>query len=382
MALKVLQVMDHLAYGGGQFSLKGIVENVDSEQCEMFVCELRPNPPAVAIKGKFIGLRYGRYDPRVIFAIASLCKKYRIDIMHPHLPKAIISSLAANIICKCPVVVHIRGAVFSQEMGRLSLFLYWRLLKLLRKRASVFIANSNATANKLVERIKIRPDRIIVLHNPVDFSVFKPQPGSRNHLRKMYGIDERDTVLGYVGRLHKIKGVDLLIKAMSILLERDRNYFLLLAGDGPERTRLETLVSRLGIADRVKFLGMRDDVPEIMSTFDISVIPSRHEPFGRVAAELMRMKVPIVTSGAGGLSELVTDGETGLVTRENSPEEIAAAVERLADDEELRRQLAQRAYEFSERFDIKAHVKEIEKIYMELIEEAKGNGRKRKRHFL
>jgi len=169
---------------------------------------------------------------------------------------------------------------------------------------------------------------------------------------------------------------------MSILLERDRNYFLLLAGDGLERTRLETLVSRLGIADRVKFLGMRDDVPEIMSTFDISVIPSRQEPFGRVAAELMRMKVPIVTSGAGGLSELVTDGETGLVTRENSPEEIAAAVERLADDEELRRQLAQRAYEFSERFDIKAHVKEIEKIYMELIEEAKGNGRKRKRHFL
>ena len=375
MAIKVLQVIDHLAYGGGQFSVKGIIENMDSEQCEMFVCELRPNPPTVAIKGKFINLRYGKYDPRTVLAIAGLCKKYEIDILHPQLSKSNISCLLASFICKTPVVIHERGWILFSPV-------YSFLLKLLHRRAAVIIANSQAVASELVSKASVKRHNIRVIYNPVDFKIFDPEKVSRKQSRRNLKISDEDFIIGFVGRLHKMKGVDILIKAMPMLLDKAIDCCLVLAGDGPEHESLEAVTTRLGIADRVIFLGMCDNVPEITAAFDVAVIPSRQEPFGRVAAELMRMKVPIVTSGAGGLSELVTDGETGLVTRENSPEEIAAAVERLADDEELRRQLAQRAYEFSERFDIKAHVKEIQKIYMELIEEAKGNGRKRKRHFL
>jgi glycosyltransferase involved in cell wall biosynthesis len=79
------------------------------------------------------------------------------------------------------------------------------------------------------------------------------------------------------------------------------------------------------------------------------------------------MKVPLICSGANGLAELVHDGETGIVTRENTPDEIAAAIQKLADDKNLRQQLIDNAYRFCERFNIDEHIKKIEQIYEQIL---------------
>lgn len=371
MAIRVLHVIDHLKRGGAQISVKNLIENINDEDIEVFFCVLRTDTAQISINAKLIGLEYRRWDPRAIWQIIKICRENRIDILHPHLQKAIISSLLASIFYKCVVVVHIRGGVFLKGM---SFFLYRQLLRLLRKRASVFIANSNATVQRLVERIKISRDRIKLVYNPVDFSVFERQPGCREKMRERWGIKDEDIVLGYVGRLHVVKGVDLLIEALGMLLGRDKNYCLVLAGDGPERERLEGLAKRLGIDDRVKFLGMCEGIAGVMSGFDIGVVPSRHEPFGRVAVELMRMKVPIVSSGTDGLAELVHHEETGIVTRENTPEEIAAAIQRLADDKELHRQLMDNAYKFCERFNVNEHVRQIVRIYKDVAASSQARG--------
>jgi glycosyltransferase involved in cell wall biosynthesis len=366
MAIRVLHVIDHLKRGGAQISVKNLIENINDKDIEAFLCVLRTASVEVPIDIKLIGLKHRRWDPCTIWQVAKICKENNIDILHAHLQKAIISSLLASIIYKCVVVVHIRGGVFLKGM---SFFLYRQLLRLLRKRASVFIANSNATVQKLVERIKISRDRINLVYNPVDFSVFERQPGCREKMRERWGIKDEDIVLGCVGRLHVVKGVDLLIEALGMLLRRDKNYFLVLAGDGPERERLEGLAKRLRIDDRVKFLGMCEDVAAVVSGFDIGVVPSRHEPFGRVAIEMMRMKVPIVTSGVDGLAELVRGGETGVVTQDSSPKEICRGIERLVRDEELRKRVVEEAYSFSQQFGIKEHVRRIKQIYLSHLRE-------------
>ncbi|MBA7485879.1 D-inositol-3-phosphate glycosyltransferase [subsurface metagenome] len=360
MSIRVLHVIDHLGYGGAPIVVKNIVEQTNDQHIKTFVCALRTNPAAIPIETTLFSLTYRRYNPCTIFAIAKLCKKYKIDIIHAHLQKSIISSLLASFFCECAVVVHIHGGVFLKGM---SFFLYRQLLRLLRGRASVFIANSIATVQKLVKRIKVSWDQIELLYNPVDFSVFEQRPGCREEMRGGWTVKKGDIVLGYAGRLHKVKGVDLLIEAFALLLQRSSNYLLLLAGDGPERVRLEGLARRLGVADKTRFLGMCEDVAGVMSGFDIGVVPSRHEPFGIVAVELMRMKVPIVSSGADGLAELVHDGETGVVTRENSPQEICRGIERLMENEKLRKQVVEAAYDFSKQFGIKEYVNKIQKIY-------------------
>lgn len=370
MSVRVLHVIDHLAHGGAELLVRNIVENIDDEAVEAFVCALRTSPAAISIKGRVISLRYHRCDPRSIFAVAGLCKEHDIDILHAHLGKSIITCLLANFICKRPVIIHEHGGIFRKG---LSFSIYRFLLRLLHHRAAGVIANSQATALELLRKAGVKSDGVEVIQNTVDFDAFDASKVSRNVARENLGISDKDIIVGFVGRLHTVKGVDILIEAMSLLLQQSADYFLVIAGDGPQRKSLEALVARLGIAERVKFLGMCDNVAEVIAAFDIGVVPSRQESFGVVAVELMRMKIPVVSSGEEGLAELVTDGVSGLVTRQNVPEEICRCVQILADDADLRQRLAKAAYAFSGQFGLEEYLHKLRKVYMKVL----GSGEKR-----
>jgi len=365
MALRLLHVIDHLGYGGAQVSVKNIAENIDKEKFETFICALRTNPLPVQIKSQVISLKYGKYDPRSILAIIKICKEHKIGILHAHLhlQKSIIGSLLASYFCKIPVIIHEHGAIFHKG---LSFSIYRLLLKLFHKRATIIVANSQATARELTQKAGINRNKIEIIYNGINFASFDPDKMSRNQARKALKISETDIVIGFVGRLHKVKGADLLIQAVALLLQKSNNYLLLLAGDGPERKSMELLANRLRISERVRFLGTCKNIPELITAFDIGVVPSRQEPFGIAALEIMRMKKPVVCSGVEGLAELVTDGVTGLITSENNPQEIAATIQRLVNNKNLQKKLVEKAYNFSKQFDAKQVVRKIEDIYQQI----------------
>ena len=364
MVIRVLHVIDHMGLGGGQVSTKGIVENMDKQQFETFVCALRTKQQTTPIDAKVISLKYGRFDGRTILAIAKLCKKQEIDILHAQLSKSIITCLLVSFFCKLPIIVHERGAIFRKGI---EFSIYRFLLRILHHKASVIIANSQATANELTGRVGIKKDKIEIIYNAIDFHLIENTKTAQGQAKKNLGISEEDVVIGFVGRLHEVKGVDLLIKAFAILLQESPHYLLVLAGEGPQRQVLERLTEELGIAERVKFLGMCKNIYEVVSAYDIGIIPSRQEPFGRIAVEFMRMKVPIVSSGVDGLAELVSDGNTGLVPNENSPEQIASAIESLLNNKQLREELIGNAYSFSEQFSIDKHVAKLQSIYLKVL---------------
>ena len=365
MPVRILFVIDHLAHGGAELLVKNIVENIDDEEFKVLVCALRTNPNAISIKGGVISLKYHRSDPRSIFGVARLCKERSIDILHAHLSKSIITCLLASYICKRPVIIHEHGGIFRKG---LSFSIYRFMLRLFNYRAAKIIANSKATAQRLVEVAGVDADKVEVIYNAIEFDSFETSQAIRIRSREKLGISQKDVVIGFVGRLHPLKGADILIEAFSLLLRQSADYFLVLAGGGPQRKSLETLVAQVGIGGRVKFLGMSDNVAEVMAAFDIGVVPSRQESFGVVAAELMRMKVPVICSGEEGLAELVTDGVTGLVTRQNMPDEICRCVQRLADDAELRQRLAEAAYEFSSRFGLKEYLNKLQDVYIKTLD--------------
>jgi glycosyltransferase involved in cell wall biosynthesis len=131
-----------------------------------------------------------------------------------------------------------------------------------------------------------------------------------------------------MGRLHPNKGFDTLLRAMAHLPRAH----LSLAGEGPERQTLESLAHALGVADRVAFLGWRQDTGALLAACDISLCPSRHEPLGNVVLEAFSAGKPIVATATPGPMEVITSGETGLIVPVDEPEALARAIASLIAD--------------------------------------------------
>jgi glycosyltransferase involved in cell wall biosynthesis len=134
-----------------------------------------------------------------------------------------------------------------------------------------------------------------------------------------------------LGRLHANKGFDVLLDAM-VRLPRA---YLWLAGDGPLRGALESQAARLGIGERVRFLGWRNDGPALMAAADALICPSRHEPLGNVVIEAWSRGLPVIAARAQGPSALIDDGVTGLLVPTDDSHALAAAMTRLAADQNL-----------------------------------------------
>ncbi len=374
--LKVLHIIGSLRLGGAQVCLRQIVSHSDKRNIISLVYPLRQQHIDMPCDAQLIKHSYRNYDPRKLLAIIRACRKYNIDIIHAHLEKPIVAALLLKPFCHTRVIIHEHGPV-SRPGWKYAL--YRLSLRLLAHRADAIIACSHHIAHSL-QKITALPittqnttkpipedttayPQITVIHNAVNTKKFRPDPRQRQQTRTKYNITTNDKVIGYIGRLNHVKGVDLLIKALPTLLHENPDYLLLLAGDGPEMQPLKKLARQLNITHRVRFLGFCSDVPRIISAFDIAVIPSRQEPFGIVALEIMLMGIPLVCSGVDGLSEIITHNKTGLITTPNTPQQIAHCIKKLSTSPNLAQKLTQNAQTHAAQFSTEIYTKRIDSIY-------------------
>ncbi len=178
----------------------------------------------------------------------------------------------------------------------------------------------------------IRPERIEVLPNPVE------RPAAledRDELRRRHGLD--GPTLVFAGRLSVQKAVDVALDALT----RVEGLDLVLAGDGPDAEKLRTLAGELGLDGRARFLGPqpRSTVFELLSAGDAVVLPSKWENFPHVLVEALAVGTPVIATAAGGVTEIVRDGENGLLVPPEDPEALAAAIRRYFGDADLRERL-------------------------------------------
>lgn len=174
------------------------------------------------------------------------------------------------------------------------------------------------------------------------------------------GLDTPDDapLLLALGRLHEAKGLDVLLRALAI----ESRPYLWIAGDGPLRGALERLAEELGVANRVRFLGWREDRGALLAAADVCVFPSRYEPFGTVTLEAWAGRRPLVAAAAAGPRGVVRDGDDGLLVPVDDPDALAAALGRVLDDADLRARLVaagRRRYdaEFSEAASVRRYLR-------------------------
>ena len=156
----------------------------------------------------------------------------------------------------------------------------------------------------------------------------------------------------------------MLLDALAVLRDSLSSASLTIVGDGPLRTHLEEQARTYRIADRIQFLGFRRDLPDLLASADIEVVPSRWEGFGLAAIEASACGLPIIASSVGGLQEAVVDQETGILITPEEPKLLADAMQALAADRPRRVLFGHAGRRHVERnFDIKRIAERYEEIY-------------------
>ncbi len=174
------------------------------------------------------------------------------------------------------------------------------------------VAISAATADAMGVYDNFPRNRIQVIHNGIDFSQLNPIYDKVEKRREL-GLPEGCTVVGTASRLNEIKNIPMMLRVFKQVNEQLENVYLVIAGDGPERKALEQMVDDFGIAEKVKFIGMRFDLPEIYPLFDVFLLTSFTEGISVTLLEALGSAVPVVVTDVGGNKEILSGANSSFL---------------------------------------------------------------------
>lgn len=291
----------------------------------------------------FKGLAGRLYGPR---KLQRFIEKHRIDLVHTHMKLDSVPALLTAARLGIPSVCTVHG---STEEPYCSM-------------ADAVIAVSEAV-KKTVLQMGVPPDRISVVLNGIPVDAFD-YVGSA--FRKQHGLADGEVLVGAVSRLTPKKGMDVLLRAASFC----PSVKLVVAGYGKPKyvQYLRELADKLGIAHRTLFIGPVDNPVAVLGALDVFATSTREEALGIAILEAMASRVPIVATAVGGIPEIVSDGETGLLVPPDNPEAFAGAIDRLISDKKLASHLRDEAFRMvSERHSVSNMADDVEEVYEKVL---------------
>jgi glycosyltransferase involved in cell wall biosynthesis len=225
---------------------------------------------------------------------------------------------------------------------------------------------SQAVRDVAIDGYHVHAGHIRVAHNGIPLEQIRGvAAGTRMRTREMLDVPAGSAVVAMIARRYAEKGAREMIEIMSVVSKARPDAVLVLAGDGPERASCESLARTLGLERVVRFLGNRDDIPELLAAADLVVIPSHREGLGLSAVEALAAGKPVVAFDVGGLREVVSDGASGRLITAGDQRAFADAVITLLQDPGLLREYGQFAALDSERFSLDRYVHKLLQCYRE-----------------
>lgn len=353
--LRLLAFCDSRERGGAEISLATLLGALDPS---IDVVVMGPDPPTIEWVAshrpgaaiEIVRRSEGYRDARGFAARVSAVRHVRPDIFHANLtsPWFTQDALAAAALVRgvrSLAVVHLPTPAPTTRVRRLT--------RLVSRTLAAHLAVGVASARELEAAIGLPAGSVRTIHNGVAGS---PAPAGRPPAA-------RDQTVLAVGRLHRQKGFDLLLRALA-RLPRAR---AVVVGDGEERQALESLANELGLAGRVELPGWEDDVRVRLASADLLVVPSRFEALPLTVLEGMLAGLPVVATNVGSIAEAVVDGLTGVLTPPDDVDALAGAISALLDDAHRRRELGGRGRDRAERlFTAAGMARAYETLYAEL----------------
>jgi sugar transferase (PEP-CTERM/EpsH1 system associated) len=372
--LRVLHFFSYLGLGGTELTALRMINGLDKNQFENQLCGIR------GFDSQVVALRCPQADilalpshPSAkhtqVFALRKLIKQIRPHVVHSR-NWGTIEAVPAAWMAGVPVIIHSEHGYEMDSLAGLP------LRRRLFRRAVYGMATSVfAVTGELQEfharQAWVSPTRIRAISNGIDTEIFSPRPELRKSLLEKAGVPAGRLVVGSVGRLVPIKDHATLLKAAALLAARGVDVHVLLAGAGPELARYQELLSTSPtLANRVSFLGARDDVYEVLNGMDVFVLPSLSEGMSNTLIEAMACGLPVLATRVGGNPEVVSSELSGSLFAPGDINGLAERLERLAQDADLRRNLGKAARQRAvSQFSLQSMVGNYKRLYLELAEQ-------------
>jgi glycogen synthase len=271
-------------------------------------------------------------------SVALINELKNVNVIHAH--DWLVAHAAASLkhAYKIPLVATVHATEYGRHQGHLPgpmnklihQIEWWLTFESART-----ICCSQYMMEQITDIFELPADKVEVIPNGIDHESFK-RDVSVDLYRKKY-VPPGDKLVFFVGRLVYEKGVQTVIEAMPLILNKIPNVTFVVAGSGPHLNELKSLVSAFDLHDKVKFTGHMDTdgLCAFYRSADLTVVPSLYEPFGMVVLESMAMGTPTIVADTGGLSEIVVHEETGLKFEPGDPDSLADAMLRVLSDSKL-----------------------------------------------
>lgn len=260
-----------------------------------------------------------------LFGIVRLARFFRregVHVVQTHFRDSSIAGILAARVAGIETIVATR-----RNQG------YWltpmdlKIQKFLNRWVTVFIANSASTRDWVVQTEGVLSERVNVIYNAIDLAPFEQlSAADRLAIRSELGIAAKTAVVGIVGNLRPVKGVDVFLRAAALVRRHVPDVRFLIVGEGDERARLEALSRELGINDAITFLGRREDVERLLTAFDIGVLSSHSESFSNAVVEYLAAGLHVVCTDVGGCREAIKGDGRGVIVAVNDHLALGKAV--------------------------------------------------------
>jgi glycosyltransferase involved in cell wall biosynthesis len=369
---KVFYFLDSLEVGGTETQAVELALRMSASAYDVTLGCLRVKGPLLEkLKGSAVAIREfhpvgGLDSPRGLYQLARLSgflRREKFDVVHTHDLWTNLMGVVAARMAGVPAIVSSRRdlAHFDWYQGSKR---SW--LRRIQNLSGVVLANATPIRDALISEDGFAPEKLRVIHNGVDTVKF--QRARRDRERLFPGMQNQKLVV-LVGNMHTdVKGHPWLIDAAPSVLKEFPQTRFVFAGDGDSRPAFEQQAAKLGLQSNFLFLGRRSDIPDVLASCDIAVLPSRAEGLPNAVLEYMATGLPTIASRVGGNAELVEDGVTGLLVPAEDSAAIAGALLRLLRDPELSRKMAESGKKVAmENYSFDRMICEVDALYTELL---------------
>jgi L-malate glycosyltransferase len=373
--IRLLKLLPSLYCGGTENQFMTLSRSLNGHRFHVdLACLKRQGPFVAEVDERGLSLQEYPIDTfRSLRAVAQQARlarhlvQRRIEIVHTYSFYGNVFAIPPARLAGTPVViasVRDRGPYLTPMQTKAQQYVC--------RLATRVLVNADAVKDWLLEQ-RYDPARIVVIRNGVDLCRFTPV--DPDVIRRELGLAPGVPLVTVVSRLNHLKGLEHFLEAAAMLADRFPKVHFLVVGEAGEpdveySTLLTRLAERLGIGGRVRFTGLRSDVPALLASSTVSVMPSLDEALSNVVLESMAAGAPTVATRVGGTPEAIVDGVTGLLVPPGDATAMAEAIARLLDDPGLAAALgcaARRRIE--ERFSVGRMVEATEQLYVDLLAE-------------